>query len=134
MRTARLTGVESETQLGYAALHQLLLLFPEYVERLPGPQRDVLRVAFGLATGPSPDRFLVALAVLTLLAEVGSDEPLVCIIDDAQWLDPESAFVLVFAARRLQAGTGRAAVRHSCGRGPVTGFHRPAGACRRRPR
>src|SRR3974390_1389597 len=76
MRTARLTGGESETQLGYAALHRLLLLFPEYLERLPGPQRDVLRVAFGLATGPSPDRFLVALAVLTLLAEVASDEPL----------------------------------------------------------
>lgn len=93
MRTARLTGVESETQLAYAALHQLLVLFPEYLERLPGPQRDVLRVAFGLATGPSPDRFVVALAVLTLLAEVASDEPLVCLVDDAQWLDPESAAV-----------------------------------------
>ncbi len=103
MRTARLTGVESETQLGYAALHRLLLLFPEYLKRLPGQQRDALRVAFGLAAGPSPDRFLVALAVLTLLAEEASEEPLVCIVDDAQWLDPESAVVLAFAARRLQA-------------------------------
>src|SRR5271165_1400980 len=103
MRIARLTGVEPETQLGYAALHRLLLLFPEYLERLPGQQRDALRVAFGLAAGPSPDRFLVALAVLTLLAEEASEEPLVCIVDDAQWLDPESAVVLAFAARRLQA-------------------------------
>ena len=101
MRTARLAGVEPETQLGYAALHRLL--FPDHIERLPDPQRSALRSTFGLVAGPPADRFLVALGVLTLLADVASEAPLVCLVDDVQWLDPESAVVLGFAARRLFA-------------------------------
>ena len=103
MQTARLTGVEPETQLGYAGLHRFLLPFGDHLERLPGPQRDALRSTFGLAAGPAADRFLVALAVLTLLAEVASQVPLVCVVDDVQWLDPESVVVLGFVARRLYA-------------------------------
>ncbi len=103
MQTARLTGVEAETQLGYAGLHRFLLPFADDVERLPIPQRDALRSTFGLVAGPPADRFLVALAVLTLLAEVASAAPLVCVVDDVQWLDPESAVVLGFVARRLLA-------------------------------
>jgi DNA-binding CsgD family transcriptional regulator len=103
MRTALLTGVEAETQLGYAGLHRFLLPFADHMEQLPGPQRDALRSTFGLAAGPPADRFLVALAVLTLLAEVASAVPLVCVADDVQWLDPESAVVLGFVARRLYA-------------------------------
>ena len=102
-RTARLTGVEAETQLGYAGLHRFLLPFAAALEGLPVPQRDALRSTFGLAAGPPADRFLVALAVLTLLAEVASQVPLVCAVDDVQWLDPESAVVLGFVARRLYA-------------------------------
>ena len=103
MQTARLTGVEAETQLGYAGLHRFLFPFAGQLERLPGPQRDALRSTFGLVAGPPADRFLVALAVLTLLADVASAAPLVCVIDDVQWLDPESVVVLGFVARRLYA-------------------------------
>lgn len=103
MQTVRLTGVEPETQLGYAGLHRFLLPFADRLERLPGPQRDALRSTFGLAAGPPPDRFLVALAVLTLLADVASAAPTVCLVDDVQWLDPESMVVLGFVARRLYA-------------------------------
>ena len=103
MQTARLTGVEPETQLGYAGLHRFLLPFADQLERLPVPQRDALRSTFGLAAGPPADRFLVALAVLTLLADVASQVPLVCVVDDVQWLDPESVTVLGFVARRLYA-------------------------------
>ena len=103
MQTARLTGVEAETQLGYAGLHRFLLPFSGQLEQLPVPQRDALRSTFGLVAGPPADRFLVGLAVLTLLAEVASAAPLVCVVDDVQWLDPESAVVLGFVARRLYA-------------------------------
>ena len=103
MQTARLTGVEAETQLGYAGLHRFLVPFADQLERLPGPQREALRSTFGLVVRPPADRFLVALAVLTLLAEVASATPLVCVIDDVQWLDPESVVVLGFVARRLYA-------------------------------
>ena len=103
MQTARLTGVEAETQLGYAGLHRFLLPFAGQLQLLPVPQRDALRSTFGLVAGPPADRFLVALAVLTLLAEVASQVPLVCAVDDVQWLDPESAVVLGFVARRLYA-------------------------------
>ena len=103
LRIARLTGVEPETQLGYAGLHRFLLPFADHLERLPDPQRDALRSTFGLVAGPPADRFLVALAVLTLLAEAASAVPLVCVIDDLQWLDPESVVVLGFVARRLYA-------------------------------
>jgi len=103
MQTARLTGVEAETQLGYAGLHRFLLPFADQLERLPVPQRDALRSTFGLVAGPPANRFLVALAVLTLLADVASQAPLVCVVDDVQWLDPESVVVLGFVARRLYA-------------------------------
>ena len=100
---ARVVGVESEIDLGFAALHQLLVPFLGRVEGLPSPQRDALGVAFGLQSGPAPDRFLVGLAALSLLASVAHDQPLLCVIDDAQWLDVESAHVLAFVSRRLYA-------------------------------
>lgn len=103
MQTVRLTAVEAETQLGYAGLHRFLLPFADHLERLPGPQRDALRSTFGLVTGPSSDRFLIALGVLTVLADAASQAPLLCMVDDVQWLDSESAMVLGFVARRLHA-------------------------------
>ncbi len=99
--SVQVTGVEPETQLGYAALHRFLLPFWDSIGRLPAPQRDALRSTFGLIGGPPADRFLVALGVLTLLADAAAQAPLLCVIDDAQWLDPESAVALGFAARRL---------------------------------
>jgi DNA-binding CsgD family transcriptional regulator len=103
MTIANVSGVEAEAPLGYAALHWLLRFFPGSVDQLPSPQRDALRFTLGLVSGPPPDRFLVGLGLLTLLAGGAKDAPLVTVIDDAQWLDPESATVLGFAARRLQA-------------------------------
>ena len=103
MRVARAVGVESEMELAFAGLHQLCAPLLDRLEDLPGPQRDALGVAFGLRAGAAPDRFLVGLAVLTLLAEVAEERPLLCVVDDAQWLDRASAQVLAFAARRLLA-------------------------------
>ena len=103
MRTVRLTGVEAEAQLRYAGMHRFLLPFADQLERLPVPQRDALRSTFGLVAGPPANRFLVALGVLTLLADVASAAPLVCVVDDVQWLDPESVVLLGFVARRLSA-------------------------------
>ncbi len=96
-------GVESEMELAYAGLHQLCAPFLDRVEHLPGPQRDALRTAFGLLEGDPPDRFLVGLAILSLLSDIAEDRPLVCIVDDAQWLDLASAQALAFVARRLGA-------------------------------
>jgi DNA-binding CsgD family transcriptional regulator len=103
MQIARLTGIESEIQLGYAALHRLLLPYGGRFDRLPVPQRDALQSTFGLVAGPPADRFMVALGVLTLLADVATEEPLVCLVDDGHWLDPETQMVLGFVARRLDA-------------------------------
>ena len=103
MRVARAAGVESEMELAFASLHQLCAPLLDRLEGLPVPQRDALEIAFGLREGGAPDRFLVGLAVLTLLAEVAEERPLLCVIDDAQWLDRASAQVLAFAARRLLA-------------------------------
>ncbi len=100
---ARAAGVESEMELAYAGLQQLCAPFLDRLERLPGPQRDALGTAFGLRDGDAPDRFLVGLAVLSLLSEVAEERPLICIVDDAQWLDAASAQVLAFVARRLGA-------------------------------
>jgi hypothetical protein len=86
-RVVRTPGVQSEMELAFAGLHQLLAPLLDRVERLPGPQREALRTVFGISTGPVPDRFLVALAVLGLLSEVARERPLVCVVDDEQWLD-----------------------------------------------
>jgi DNA-binding CsgD family transcriptional regulator len=103
LRVLRAVGVESEMELAFAALHQLCMPLLDWLDRLPGPQRDALLVTFGLRAGPVPDRFLVALAVLGLLSEVAEERPLVCVVDDAQWLDRASAQCVAFVARRLLA-------------------------------
>src|ERR1700756_1617983 len=102
-RVARASGVESEMELAFAGLHQLLSPMLDRADRLPGPQREGLRTAFGVRAGPVPDRFLVGLAVLGLVSEVAGERPLVCLVDDEQWLDRASAQALGFAARRLAA-------------------------------
>src|SRR4051812_39193352 len=102
-RLLRAGGVESEMELPFAALQQLCMPLLDGLESLPAPQRDAVRTAFGLMPGPRPDRFLVGLAVLTLLSDVAERQPLICIVDDAQWLDRCSSQVLSFVARRLQA-------------------------------
>jgi DNA-binding CsgD family transcriptional regulator len=102
-QVARAAGVESEMELPFAALHQLCGRMLDRLGRLPGPQRDALGVAFGLRSGGAPDRFLVGLAVLSLLSEVAAGRPLLCLVDDAQWLDQASAQALAFVARRLDA-------------------------------
>ena len=102
-RVARAAGVESEMELAFAGLHQLCTPMLSKLAGLPGPQRDALGTAFGLNTGEAPDRLLVGLAVLGLLSEVAEELPLVCLVDDAQWLDKASAQALTFAARRLLA-------------------------------
>ena len=99
----RAAGVESEIELAFAALHQLCLPLLDGLESLPLPQREALGTAFGLSSGPPPARFLVGLAVLSLLSNAAEAQPLVCLVDDAQWLDRSSAQVLSFVARRLQA-------------------------------
>jgi DNA-binding CsgD family transcriptional regulator len=102
-RVVRAAGVQSEMELAFAGLHQLCAPMLDYLDQIPVPQRDALRTAFGLAAGPAPDRFLVGLAVLSLLAEVSGDQPLICLIDDVQWLDRASEQTLGFVARRLGA-------------------------------
>jgi DNA-binding CsgD family transcriptional regulator len=102
-RVARVAGVQSEMELAFAGVHQLLAPMLDHLERLPGPQRAALATAFGLSPGSAPDRFLVGLAVLSLLSEVADERPLVCVVDDEQWLDRASAQVLAFVARRLVA-------------------------------
>ncbi|MFC7275012.1 LuxR C-terminal-related transcriptional regulator [Paractinoplanes rhizophilus] len=99
----RTAGIEAEKELAYAALHVVCMPMIDLLDRLPPPQRDALRTAFGLSAGSPPDRFLVGLGVLSLLAESGRDRPLLCVVDDAQWLDLASAQALTFAARRLIA-------------------------------
>ena len=100
---ARAVGVESEMELAFAALQQLCAPMLDRLDRLPTPQQDALGVAFGLRAGNAPDRFLVGLAVLSLFSEVAEELPLLCVVDDAQWLDRASAQALVFVARRLLA-------------------------------
>jgi DNA-binding CsgD family transcriptional regulator len=102
-RVVHVAGVQSEMELAFAGLHQLCVPMLDRLEQLPAPQQDALRTAFGLSAGPAPDRFLTALAVLSLLSEVARDQPLICVIDDEQWLDKASAQALGFAARRLGA-------------------------------
>ena len=100
---ARAVGVESEMELAFASLHQLCAPMLDRRDRLPAPQRQALEIVFGLSAGAPPDRFLVGLAVLSLFAEAADERPLLCVVDDAQWLDHASALTLAFVARRLLA-------------------------------
>jgi hypothetical protein len=100
-RVARAAGVESEMELAFAGLHQLCSPHLDRLGKLPDPQQEALGTAFGLRSGSTPDRFLVGVAVLALLSEVAEERPLVCVVDDAQWLDRASAQALEFVARRL---------------------------------
>ncbi len=102
-RVARAAAVPSEMELAYAGVHQLCAPMLDRVERLPGPQREALWTAFGLRSGSAPDRFLVGLAVLSLVSDAAEEHPLICLLDDEQWLDHASAQVLGFVARRLVA-------------------------------
>jgi DNA-binding CsgD family transcriptional regulator len=103
LRIARVAGVEPEMELAFAALQQLVSPMLDLAGRLPGPQRDALGVALGLRAGPAPDRFLVGLAALSLLSGAAAEQPMLCVVDDAQWLDRASAQALGFVARRLLA-------------------------------
>src|ERR1700756_158710 len=102
-RVVRAEGVESEIELPFAALQQLCAPMLDRLERLPGPQGDAIRVAFGLSAGHPPDRFLVGLAVRGLLSVTAEEQPLLVVVDDAHWLDRASAQALAFVARRLLA-------------------------------
>ena len=102
-RVTRVSGLQYEMELAYAGVHQLCAPIMDYRERLPDPQRRALETAFGLSTNPAPDRFIVGLAVLTLLSETAEEQPLVCVLDDAQWLDKASTVIMAFVARRLLA-------------------------------
>jgi DNA-binding CsgD family transcriptional regulator len=102
-RVARVAGMQSEMEFAFAGIHQLCTPMLDRADGIPAPQRDALRTALGLAAGPPPDRFLVGLAVLSLLSEAATDGPLIGVIDDEQWLDQASAQALGFAARRLGA-------------------------------
>ena len=99
----RAVGVESEMELAFASLHQLCGPMLDRLASLPAPQRQALEIVFGLSAGAAPDRFLVGLAVLSLFSEVADERPLLCVVDDAQWLDHASALTLAFVARRLLA-------------------------------
>src|SRR4051794_13870022 len=102
-RVAQIAGVEAEMELPFAGLHHLCAPMLAQLDALPDPQQNALRVSFGLSSGDAPDRFLVALAALTLFAEVAGERPLLCLVDDAQWLDAATSQVLGFVARRLLA-------------------------------
>jgi DNA-binding CsgD family transcriptional regulator len=102
-KVAQIAGVESEMELPFAGVHQLCAPMPSQIDMLPAPQRDALSIAFGLSFGKAPEPFLVALATLSLLAQMSEEQPLLCVVDDAQWLDAASAQILGFVARRLLA-------------------------------
>ncbi|WP_436532657.1 ATP-binding protein [Actinoplanes sp. HUAS TT8] len=103
-RVIRIAGVEAERELAFAALHRICAPEPDRLARLPGPQREALQVALGLGAGDPPDRFLIGLGVLGLLTDLAQERPVVCLVDDVQWLDRASAQVLGFVARRLGDG------------------------------
>ena len=103
LTVVRAAGVESEMELAYASLHQLCGPLLDRLDRLPPPQRQAMEIVFGISTGSAPDRFLVGLAVLSLFAAVAEERPLLCVVDDAQWLDQTSGLTLAFVARRLLA-------------------------------
>ena len=121
-RVVRAAGVQSEMELAFAGLHQLCAPMLDRLEALPPPQRDALRTAFGMSAGPAPDRFLIGLAVLSLLSHVAEEQPLVCLVDDEQWLDHASAQVPRLRCPPSGRGIGRPGLR---GPGPE---RRPGGA------
>jgi hypothetical protein len=129
----RLIGIESEAELGFAALHQLLVPYLGRVDSLPAPLHMALATAFGIREDGPPDRFLVGLASLTLLSDAATARSLLCVVDDAQWLDQESAAVLAFVARRLHADAVRTGPGdHRPGLGVQAGqLPRPSGCGRR---
>src|SRR3954469_23733770 len=102
-QVVQLTGVEAEMELPFAGIHQLYTTMPARLDALPSPQRNALSVALGLVAGEVPDRFLVGLAVLSLLSAVAEDRPLLCLVEDAQWLDAASGQILGLVARRVRA-------------------------------
>src|SRR6516165_801278 len=102
-RVAQVTGMEAEMELPFAGIHQLCAPLLDQLGALPQPQKDALNVALGLASGDVPDRFLVGLAVLGLLSAAAEERPLLCLVEDAQWLDEASGLILGFIARRLLA-------------------------------
>jgi hypothetical protein len=123
-QVGRAAGIESEMELAFAGLHQLCSPYLDRVDTLPAPQAEALGTAFGLRSGTAPDRFLVGLAVLTLLSRVAEERPLICVVDDAQWLDRASAQTFEFVARRLAAEPVALvfAVRESDGEPSLAGF------------
>jgi hypothetical protein len=102
-QVVQLTGVEAEMELPFAGVHQLCAALPDRVEALPAPQRQALTTALGLVDGPVPERFFVGLAVLSLLSAVAAHRPVLCLVEDAQWLDGASSQVLGLVARRVRA-------------------------------
>ena len=102
-QVVRVVGAQSEMELAFAGLHRLCAPVLHHLDRLPAPQQDALRTSFGISVGPAPDRFLMGLAVLGLLSEAAGERPLICLVDDAPWLDQASAQVMGFVARRLAA-------------------------------
>src|SRR5262249_26848460 len=123
-QAARAEGVESEMELPFAALHQLCGRKLDRLDRLPVPQRDALRVAFGVEPGTAPRRFLVGVAVVGLLSDAAADQPVLRLVDDAQWLDEASAQVLAFVARRLDADSVALLIgtREAAGEGRMAGL------------
>src|SRR4051794_27462767 len=103
LTTLRAAGVQSEMELAFAALHQLCAPLLDRLHRIPAPQRRALATVFGLAPGPAPDRFMVGLAVLSLISDLAGEQPVLVVIDDAQWLDTATAQTLGFVARRVGA-------------------------------
>lgn len=101
IRVLRAAGVESEMELAYAGVHQLCIPFLDRLDHLPAPQRQAMQIAFGLSSGPAPDEFVFGLALLSLLSHLAEERPLICLVDDQQWLDRASATSLAFVARRL---------------------------------
>jgi predicted ATPase len=101
IRVIRAAGVESEMELAYAGLHQLCVPFLDRLDHLPAPQRQAMQIAFGVSSGPPPDEFVFGLALLSLLSHLAEERPLICLVDDQQWLDRASATALAFVARRL---------------------------------
>src|SRR5919197_5065152 len=102
-RLAQVTGAEAEMELPFAGIHQLCAPLLDHLDALPQPQQDALNVALGLASGEIPDRFVVGLAVLGLLSAAAEERPLLCLVEDSQWLDDASGLILGFIARRLLA-------------------------------